>query len=57
MFGIVMTHHIIRETMSSVELLERDDCLLISKIEFKEIKKKSVAALTLLFMGEVDLIY
>lgn len=37
MFGIVMTHHIIRKTMSSVELLERDDCLLISKIEFKEI--------------------
>lgn len=37
MFGIVMTYHIIRETMSPIELLERDDYLLVSNIEFKEI--------------------
>lgn len=60
MLGIMMTHPIIRETMSLVELLERDDYQLVSNIEFKEIfflKEKSVAALTLLFIGEVDLIY
>ena len=39
MFGIMMTYHIIRETMSPIELLERDDYLLVSNIEllFKEI--------------------
>ena len=60
MLGIMMTHPIIRETMSLVELLERNDYQLVSNIEFKEIfflKEKSVAALTLLFIGEVDLIY
>lgn len=46
--------------MSPVELLERDNYLLVNNIEFKEIlflKKESVAAfLTLLFIGKVDLI-
>ena len=42
MFGIMMTYHIIRETMSPIELLERDDYLLVSNIEllFKEISRK-----------------
>ena len=61
MFGIVMTHHITRESMSPVELLERDNYLLVNNIEFKEIlfkRKESVAAfLTLLFIRRADLIY
>lgn len=40
MFSFVMTHHIIRERMSSVELLEREHNLHVSNIEFKEILLK-----------------
>lgn len=60
MFSFVMTHHMIRERMSPVELLEREHNLHVSSIEFKEIlfKKDFVSAfLTLLFIGKADLIY
>lgn len=48
MFGIAMTHHIIRDSMSPVELLERDNYLLVNNIEFKEIlfKKKNLLQLS-----------
>lgn len=37
MFGMVMAQYIIRERMNPVELVERENNLCVSNIEFKEI--------------------
>lgn len=48
MFGTVMTHPIIRERMSLVELLEREHNLHVSNTEFKGIFFKKRICLSLL---------